>query len=621
VGLLGCLLAGIALLTPAAALADDGLDPEAELARLWSPVVLLVDQPEPCGDGEPYQPTDVDRLLGRDDVALRGPWTTDDLVRVAPTAEDLEPGLLGYHLDLPGDPLRPGCDYEEWSDVVTAGSQATVYAHVVAEPAEPGRLALQYWFYYPFNDYNNKHESDWEMVQLEFAADDAADAMGSEPVRLAYSQHEGAEVAPWGDLRVDVVGGTHPVVRPAAGSHANYFGDALYLGRSASQGFGCDDARGPASEVRPAVQVIPGDGAQARAAFPWIGYEGRWGQREEAFYNGPTGPASKTQWDQPFTWADEEGRDRSYAVPASSLFGTGATDLFCTGVATGSDALRQLTADPVVVIGALAGGLLLVWLLARLTTWRPSTPLRLVRRRTIGQVFTLVGLAAVPATALGSWASQVGETASAGTDVADPSAWLAVGGGLGSVVSVLAVVVVQSAAMQVVAEVDTGRDLTVRHAFRMAVRRLPAVIGAGGIFVATVVLLTATLVLAPAALVLAVLWALWLPAVQLDRLGPLASLRRSTTLVRRRVLPVLLLIGTANLVVSAAGPLLGFGVLLAGDIPFLVGNAIAGVTYALLSPFVGVVTTYVYADAAVRHDHREERPSEVLPAEGVLGAR
>ena len=635
VPLLALLVAIVAALAPHAA-ADDSPDDETALAERWAPVVRLVDQPEPCGPGEPYRPTDVEAVLGREDVALRGPWTTDDLVIVAPTAQDLAPGLLGYHVDLPGDPLRPGCSYEEWSDVATAGTRPTVYAHVVTEPAQPGRLALQYWLYYPFNDYNNKHESDWEVIQLEFAADDAAAALGNDPVRLAYSQHEGAEVAEWGDLRLEVEDGTHPVVRPAAGSHANYFGDALYLGRSASQGFGCDDARGPSSDVPTAVQVIPQDPVRARTAFPWIGYEGRWGQREEAFYNGPTGPASKTQWDQPFTWVDEEGRDRSYAVPASSLFGTGATDLFCTGVAAGSDALRHLTADPLFVLAAITAAALLVWLLARLTTWRPSNPLRLMRRRTVGQVLSasarmysgrfrvllLIGVFAVPATALGDWAAQVGEPASAGTDAADLSAWVAVGGIAGWFVSLVAVAIVQAAAMHTVAEADAGREVTAWRAVTLAVRRLPSMLGAGMVFLVVLGALLATFVLAPVAIVLAVLWALWLPAVQLDRLGPVAALRRSTALVRRRVVPVVLLIGAANLAVSAAGPLLGFGILLlAGDIPFVVGNVVAGLTYALLSPFVGVVTTYVYADAAVRHDHREERLAEVLPAEGTLAPR
>ncbi len=89
----------------------------------------------------------------------------------------------------------------------------------------PGKLALQYWFFYAFNDFNNTHEGDWEMIQLVFDADDAADALDERPVEVGYSSHEGAEKAAWDDDKLEIVGGTHPVVYPAAGSHANKFTD------------------------------------------------------------------------------------------------------------------------------------------------------------------------------------------------------------------------------------------------------------------------------------------------------------------------------------------------------------------------------------------------------------
>ena len=79
------------------------------------------------------------------------------------------------------------------------------------------------------------------------------------------------------------------------------------------------------------VKVIPQDPAAATRDFPWIDYVGLWGQREASFYNGPTGPITKTQWNAPLSWV-EEGRDRSYPVPAGGAFGTTATDFFCSAV-------------------------------------------------------------------------------------------------------------------------------------------------------------------------------------------------------------------------------------------------------------------------------------------------
>jgi hypothetical protein len=148
---------------------------ERALAERYAPVVRLVEQPEECGAGEPYEPTDVDVLFDEDTVALRGPWRKSDLVKIAPTSEDLL-GRYEYHLDLPGDPLSPGCDYERWARRLTAGTAPTAYAHVATDPDHPG-LALQYWLFYPFNDFNNLHEGDWEMIQLVFAATNASQAL------------------------------------------------------------------------------------------------------------------------------------------------------------------------------------------------------------------------------------------------------------------------------------------------------------------------------------------------------------------------------------------------------------------------------------------------------------
>jgi hypothetical protein len=88
------------------------------------------------------------------------------------------------------------------------------YAHVSKEPGFPDKLALQYWFFYVFNDWNNLHEGDWEMIQLVFDASTAAHALQRAPVEVGYSQHEGAERADWEDGKLERLGATHPVVHP-----------------------------------------------------------------------------------------------------------------------------------------------------------------------------------------------------------------------------------------------------------------------------------------------------------------------------------------------------------------------------------------------------------------------
>ena len=280
------------------------------LAERFAPVVRLVEQEEECGPGEPYDPLDVELLLDDEPtVALRGPWSPTDLVKIGPSGEDLR-NRFEYHLDFPGDALAAGCDYERWTRRLAEGSEPTVYAHVATEAGQPGQLALQYWFFYTFNDFNNTHEGDWELIQLVFDADDPREALDQEPVAIGYSSHEGAERADWDDdEKLERVDETHPVVYPGAGSHANKFTEALYLGSSAEAGVGCDDTRGPHRELRPVVATIPSDPEAAAAAFPWIEFEGRWGELQEAFFNGPTGPNLKGQWTEPISWS-EDWRER-----------------------------------------------------------------------------------------------------------------------------------------------------------------------------------------------------------------------------------------------------------------------------------------------------------------------
>ncbi len=175
-----------------AARADTG--DETALAQKYSPVVRLVQHTEECGPGEPYIPLDLDLLFDEPTVALRGPWNPTDLVQIGPSATDLV-NRWDYHLDYPGHALDPGCDYERWQDhLAPRGGTPTVYAHVATDPAHPGKLALQYWFFYVFNDFNNKHEGDWEMIQLDFDAATAGEALGKEPTqaRLQLPRGRGA---------------------------------------------------------------------------------------------------------------------------------------------------------------------------------------------------------------------------------------------------------------------------------------------------------------------------------------------------------------------------------------------------------------------------------------------
>ena len=617
------LAAVIGLVVVPAAVAS--VEDERALAEKHAPIVRLVEQDDVCDYGEPFIPTDIDLLLEEPTVALRGPWNRTDLVQIGPSADDLV-NRFEYHLDFPGNALDPGCDYNRWAQRLTDGSEPVIYAHVVGEN---GKLALQYWFFYPFNDFNNTHEGDWEMIQLVFDAPDAAAALGQDPVEVGYSSHEGAERSAWRDDALEVLG-TRPVVYPAAGSHANKYDAALWLGSSAEAGVGCDDTRGPHRELSPRVETIPSDPRAAEAAYPWIAFEGRWGELQEAFFNGPTGPNLKRQWTEPITWS-EGWRDESYAVPAAGLFGTSSTDFFCSAVARGSRALVQLLRSPGATLLVLAAIVALLVFAIVKATWTPVAPLRVARRRSWGQVLSAsarmylkrpvlmlgLGLLLIPISlliTLVQWAL-VGGLDLAGSvsgEAASLFAFLAVV--VGAALTLLGLGLVQAATACALVEVDAGRPVGPVDAYRLALRRIRPLLGAIALFVLVWVVLSTTVFLIPVAIWLAVRWALVAPVVELEDLRPYPALRRSGALVRGRWLRVASLVGVSAAIAIFAGPLLGAILIILTDAPFALLNIVAGVVYALAMPFVALVTAYVYFDARTQVELEPEDVSE-LPAE------
>jgi hypothetical protein len=629
--LVGLVAVGALALAPTAS-AD--LAQEQALAKRYAPVVRLVAHTD-CAPGKPYQPIDVDELFGEPTVALRGPWGAD-LVKIGPTAEDLSKGLYGYHLDFPGSALDPGCDYLHWERRLTAGHVPTVYAHVATDPVRPGKLALQYWLFYVFNDWNNLHEGDWEMIQLVFDASTPADALQRSPVEVGYSQHEGAERAAWGDDKLERVDGTHPVVHPAAGSHANFFGEALYLGRSADEGVGCDDTREPTYDVHPVVRTIPTDGEQARGAFPWIAFQGRWGELRPSFFNGPTGPNLKTQWTEPIRWS-EDWRSRSYTVPAGSAFGPAATGFFCTAIGRGSTAVVRLVGHPVGFSLLLAGLVLLVVVLLSRATWRPAAPLRLAHRRTWGQIlssaaamykrrillFVGIGFVVVPISFLVSLlqALLLHATSILGVQTGGENsgvlAFLVLA--IGTALTLIGLGLVQAATARALVEIDDGRQIGPLQAYRLSAASVGPLFGALLLAAAIVSLLASSLYLIPIAVWLAGRWALIVPVIELEEASAIRALRRSGRLVRRRWLKVSSLIVAGGALTIVVGPLIGVLLILATNAPFWLVNVIAGLIYAVAMPFVALTTAYVYFDARVRYELAGEQEPAELPAEIALG--
>jgi hypothetical protein len=619
-------------------------DSAGKLAQRYAPVVRLVQQTEPCHHGEAFVPTNVNLVLGNPDVALRGPWDRTNIIKVAPTGDDLSKGLFDYHLDFPGHAVRPGCTYDEWSHRINHGHAPTMYAHVVTDPAHPNQLALQYWFFYVFNDFNDKHEGDWEMIQLDFDAATPAQALGMRPALVGYSQHEGAESAHWGESKLQILDGTHPVVYPALGSHANYFTSALHLGRSAAQGLGCDDTSGPSTQLRPKAALIPTGKAAYLRAFPWLGFQGHWGEEHEAFYNGPTGPNTKLQWTEPITWANTEWHHNSFTVPAGTSFGATATGFFCGAVATASTVLTALVGNPSPTYIALAVLLgLILWLASR-TQWRPSAPVHIERRRAWGSIvaasrrmyfghlrlFLGIGLLFLPIGALVTGIQYLlfrqtglnGLVNSAGSSNAFV-VFLATA--LGVIVTVFGLAVLNGATAAAMVEIDAGRDTSAMAAYKKVLPKVGSLL---------VVVLIAAAIIAAAALTsiglllgiwLIVRWAFLAQVAVLEDVWALAALRRSARLVRHNWWRVASLLLFVTIIALLLGPLVGTLLLFVTDASFDFINLVSSGVYAIVLPYAAIASTYMYFDLRVANQREAaSEEGDVLPAEtqsAAAGAR
>jgi len=189
-----------------------------------------------------------------------------------------------------------------------------------------GDVFLQYWQFYPFNDWNNWHEADWEVVMVRLGR---CEHKLLRPIAAIYSSHLGGLWRGWDDVQQadatvppdgicaehGAVG--HPVAFVARGSHAQYFA-AIPEGYPAvlNQSIGparfqistdwtdvVADAPDDVSPLPYRLRAMPRLDS-VRATKPdwsdwwWLRFFGAWGAHE-----GVPGPqAQNPKWDDPQTW-------------------------------------------------------------------------------------------------------------------------------------------------------------------------------------------------------------------------------------------------------------------------------------------------------------------------------
>ncbi len=246
----------------------------------------------------------------------------------------------------------------------SAAAAALSYEQIMAEDEryryhgrvlrQDGWVILQYWLFYPFNDWRsgffgaNDHEADWEKIFVYLSESEATGEVVPEWVAYAAHNYTGDNLRRrWDDPEVEKVG-EHPVIYVGAGSHASYFAPGEYLteldlplppflarGLSAVRGF-WEEKLGQYTGARegggylhiPFVDYARGDGLSVGAGGDrewepprlmrepqpkWVsGYRGLWGLYARDPFEGEDAPAGPMfnrdksvarAWYDPLGWA------------------------------------------------------------------------------------------------------------------------------------------------------------------------------------------------------------------------------------------------------------------------------------------------------------------------------
>ena len=259
-----------------------------QLAKQYAPVLRLSSR-------ERYRPLRLEDYLTRT-VLRSGSPPHGSIAQTKPTLFSLPVTSSPTYLDIRGaEPNSHASKYPLIEHQLRlARPRPTVYFHLAYQP-DQGRVAIEYWLLYLYNDFYDQHEADWEgvTVVLENGA----------PLGAAYSQHQGRKWIAWSDLGKTA---THPVVYVARGSHADYPKAGRYSihvcwttrhGRRCAPTPRVDVADGRGSALKPATYDLQ--------PFGGTGYTGSWGSGTYILGVGPTrdrvtDPRRRSEYTDPF---------------------------------------------------------------------------------------------------------------------------------------------------------------------------------------------------------------------------------------------------------------------------------------------------------------------------------
>ena len=259
-----------------------------QLAQKYAPVLRLA-------SGEHYHPLRLEDYLTKT-VLRTGSPPHGTLTQAQPTLFSLPITSASTYLDVRGP--EPNFQPKRYpvieQQLRAAHPRPTVYFHLAYAPGQ-GRVAIEYWFFYLYNDFYDQHEGDWEGVTVVL--------QNGAPLGAAYSQHQGRTWVAWSALSKS---GTHPVVYVARGSHADYPKAGRYAIRVCwTSGYGRHCTLSPRADVADGSGSTLAPAAYDLQSFAGAGYSGSWGSGDYVLGVGltkdrVTDPRRRSEYTNPF---------------------------------------------------------------------------------------------------------------------------------------------------------------------------------------------------------------------------------------------------------------------------------------------------------------------------------
>jgi len=258
------------------------------LLKTYAPVLYL--HPD-----EEFFPKTIDSMLDESDLILNRIWPLSDRIideiPVAVESLSYENVTENYYLDMRDasggykvvnipDPNR----FHKYPN--------NIYGRV--DNRHESLIVLQYWFFYPYNNWYNKHEGDWEMIQI------ILNKM-MVPLVATYSFHHDANTIDWIDI--DKIDGTHPKVFVAKGGHASYWDLSEHTYNTKKE---------KVSQIGPKL-ILNEDYTLTEIdnSIGWVNFLGTWGEPGSLGTGGPNSPANvrynlnePNRWDEPLKFAE-----------------------------------------------------------------------------------------------------------------------------------------------------------------------------------------------------------------------------------------------------------------------------------------------------------------------------